>query len=114
MRQLAHFCISILVIGAANSSDSNRLREIGDNMGISSFLTPDAGAIHTDWLRDAKTVGVTAGASAPEHLVQQVVDELAKSFETSVEEMDGVKMSTSFRLQRALERAELMRSKAAG
>ena len=114
VRQLALFCDLILVIGAANSSNSNRLREVGENMGVSSYLIPDAGAIQPDWLRDAKTVGVTAGASAPEHLVQQVVDELAKSFETSVEEMDGVKETTSFRLPRALERAEPMRSKAAG
>ena len=61
-----------------------------------------------------KTVGVTAGPSALEHLVQQIVDELAKSIDTSVEEMDGVKETTSFRLPRALVCAQPMRSKAAG
>ena len=114
VRQLARIRDLIFVIGAANSSNSNRLREIGENLGISSYLIPDTGAIHPDWLRDAKTVGVTAGASAPEHLVQQVVDELAKLFATSVEEMNGVNETTSFRLPRALERAKPTRLKAAG
>ncbi|WP_158967080.1 4-hydroxy-3-methylbut-2-enyl diphosphate reductase [Paraglaciecola sp. L3A3] len=76
VRELSSDCDLLLVVGAQNSSNSNRLRELADKLGCKAYLIADANCIQQEWLTDAKNIGVTAGASAPEVLVQGVVDRL--------------------------------------
>jgi 4-hydroxy-3-methylbut-2-enyl diphosphate reductase len=76
VRELAGDCDVLLVVGAQNSSNSNRLRELAEKMGAVSYLIADKDCIQKEWLANAKNIGVTAGASAPEVLVQGVVEKL--------------------------------------
>lgn len=78
VRELSAKTELLLVVGAKNSSNSNRLRELAEKMGCRSYLIDTAADIQQDWLTDVKSVGVTAGASAPEVLVQQVVQRLTE------------------------------------
>ena len=77
MRELSRQVDVILVVGAKNSSNSNRLREIGDEAGIPSYLIADGSELQPEWVEDAQVVGMTAGASAPEVLVEDVIDGVA-------------------------------------
>ncbi|WP_425408930.1 4-hydroxy-3-methylbut-2-enyl diphosphate reductase [Hyphococcus sp.] len=92
----------LLVVGAHNSSNSNRLREIGENFGIPSFLIEDASMFDPAWLKDVKTVGLTAGASAPETLVQETIARLRNYRTVNVETLDGVQENIHFKLPREL------------
>jgi 4-hydroxy-3-methylbut-2-enyl diphosphate reductase len=92
----------LLVLGSANSSNSVRLAEVGRRAGAVAYLIDDAEGLDLAWLRGAETVGVTAGASAPEVLVQGVIDRLAQSFDVEVEELDAARETVSFKLPRAL------------
>ena len=93
----------LLVVGAHNSSNSNRLREIGENFGIPSYLIEDASMFDPAWLTETvKTIGVTAGASAPEKLVQQTIERLKNYREVAVETLDGVEENIHFKLPREL------------
>lgn len=76
VKQLAPLCELILVIGAKNSSNSQRLREVAENCGTRSYLIDDESMIQPEWLADVRTVGITAGASAPEVLVFRVIENL--------------------------------------
>lgn len=76
VRELAADCDVLLVVGAQNSSNSNRLKELAEKIGAQAHLIADANCIQREWLKNAKNIGVTAGASAPEVLVQGVVDKL--------------------------------------
>ena len=105
-RLLAAECDVILVIGANYSSNSNRLGEIGLEAGIDSYLIPDADSLDPAWLAGALTVGITAGASAPETLVQGLIDRLGDMFDTTVTVMDGIEENVSFKLPRELLDAE--------
>jgi 4-hydroxy-3-methylbut-2-enyl diphosphate reductase len=97
----------LLVVGAANSSNSNRLREIGVELGVPSYLIADAGSLDPSWVRDAGVVGLTAGASAPETLVLDVVAALRGiSGEVEVTQMNGVEENISFRLPPELRQPE--------
>ena len=106
VRSLASQSDVILVIGAHYSSNSMRLREIGGEAGSQCYLIPDAGSLDPKWLEGARRVGITAGASAPEELVQDLVDCLADLFEVCVSDLDGIEEKVSFRLPRELQRAE--------
>ena len=106
VRQMVDDCDLILVIGADYSSNSNRLREISEAAGTRSYLIPDADSIRQEWFDGAGTVGITAGASAPEELVQGLVHRLCGMFDATVEEFDGIKESVTFRLPRELKQAE--------
>ena len=106
VRLLADRCDVIVVIGAEYSSNSNRLREIGDEAGTASYLIPDAAGFDPDWLDGARTVGITAGASAPEELVQALIDRLGAMFDITVTDVDGVEERVTFRLPRELLAAE--------
>ena len=75
VRQMASMVDVILVIGSKNSSNSNRLREIGTEMNVPSYLIDDVHSLDSKWIEGLATVGVTAGASAPEELVQELIDE---------------------------------------
>jgi len=98
VRELAKVVDVILVVGAANSSNSNRLREIGIEEGIPSYLINDGSELKPEWLRGKKVVGLTAGASAPEELVRHVIEALERIEPVSVETMDGKKEHIEFRL----------------
>ena len=98
VRELAQRVDLMLVVGASNSSNSNRLREIGASTGKPCYLIDDAGAIDAAWLEDVSSVGITAGASAPELLVQGVVDHLAGLRPIRVETLSGIIENVRFRL----------------
>ena len=98
VRGLASMVDLFLVIGAANSSNSNRLREVAENEGVPAYLLPDASALNPDWLNGASRIGVTAGASAPEHLVTQLCTRLVELGARLVVEMPDVPEGVSFRL----------------
>ena len=98
VRRLAQRSDVILVIGASYSSNSNRLREIGEQSGTSSYLIPDAASLNFDWITEAQTVGITAGASAPEELVQELLAKLSEQFDVSLTEMVGIQETVTFRL----------------
>ena len=76
VKELAAQCDLLLVVGSANSSNSNRLRELGERLGVPSYLIDDESDIDPDWLSAKTTVGVTSGASAPESLVERVIARL--------------------------------------
>jgi 4-hydroxy-3-methylbut-2-enyl diphosphate reductase len=102
VRELAGQVDLLLVVGAANSSNSNRLREIGTEQGVPCYMIPDATALQPDWLRGAATVGITAGASAPEALVQEVVAAIARLGPVEVSTMGGIVEDVQFKLPAAL------------
>jgi 4-hydroxy-3-methylbut-2-enyl diphosphate reductase len=98
MRELCRVADVILVVGAKNSSNSNRLREIGIEEGVPSYLIADGSELKPEWVRGKKAVGLTAGASAPEELVTHVIEALGRIENVEVETMDGKKEHIEFRL----------------
>ena len=98
VRELCKQVDVLLVVGANNSSNSNRLREIGTEIGIPSYLLADGTELDPAWVRDATVVGITAGASAPEAMVEHVIDALRKLVEVEVSTMDGREEHVEFRL----------------
>ena len=87
----------ILVVGSRNSSNSNRLREIGQELGKPSYLIDDASALQPEWFSGVETVGLTAGASAPEMLVQGVLDGLRRMRDVHVSTLPGVAEDVKFK-----------------
>ena len=102
VRMLAARSDVVLVIGADYSSNSNRLRELSEETGTASYLIPDADGLDPAWLDGVRTVGITAGASAPEVLVQGLVDRLRDRFDVTVHDLDGIEEHVTFRLPREL------------
>ena len=98
VRELCRQVDVLLVVGAANSSNSNRLREIGVEEGVASYLIADATAIDPAWLSGVSTVGLTAGASAPEELVLDVIAALRQIEPVEVAQMNGEAENIVFRL----------------
>ena len=92
----------MLVVGSPNSSNSNRLRELAERMGTRAYLIDDQAQIQADWLDGAQTVAVTAGASAPEVLVQQVVDRLRSLGADVASEVAGREENIVFSMPKAL------------
>ena len=92
----------LIVVGAHNSSNSNRLREIGQNFGIASYLIEDATMLKSEWFDGIGTVGVTAGASAPETLVQEAIAKMRDWRQVAVETLDGVEENVHFKLPKEL------------
>ena len=103
VKALAARCDAILVVGSRNSSNSNRLRELGEKHGTPSYLIDGASDIDPAWLGGVEVVGVTAGASAPEVLVNGVVDRLKALGAISIEESDGVQENVTFVLPQPLQ-----------
>jgi 4-hydroxy-3-methylbut-2-enyl diphosphate reductase len=93
----------ILVVGARNSSNSNRLREIGEAAGVPAYLVEDAAALDPAWLVGASAVGITAGASAPEELVRELIARLDELYEVEIGALDGVLERVRFRLPEELD-----------
>ena len=94
----------VLVVGSVNSSNSNRLREVAERMGTPAYLLDDPEMIQPEWLENRPRVGITAGASAPEELVQQVIGRIKALGAVSVRNLDGVEESIAFPLPRELSR----------
>jgi len=104
VKNLAACCDVMLVVGSPNSSNSNRLRELGENRGIPAYLIEEACQIQPAWLTGKQSVGVTAGASAPEALVAGVVEQLRAWGAETVEETAGRKEPVTFSLPSELKR----------
>jgi len=102
VKQLALENDLVLVVGSPNSSNSNRLRELAQRMGSEAYLIDHAGEIRNDWFDGKKSIGVTAGASAPEILVQEVIDRLKAIGGTEPVEMQGVEENIVFSMPREL------------
>src|SRR3990172_1590557 len=104
VKYLAKFCDVVLVVGSLNSSNSNRLREVADVHGARAYMIDGPEDIETEWLHAAKKVGLTAGASAPEQLVQRVVERLKVFGATSIKECVGEPENVLFPVPRELRR----------
>lgn len=104
VRVMAPQCDLVLVVGSPNSSNSNRLREVAERKGVTAHLLDHPDMIDPEWLGEARRIGVTAGASAPEVLVQQVIDRLKALGARSVRPLDGVREQVAFPLPRELSR----------
>ena len=102
VKAIASLCERMLVIGAPNSSNSLRLAEVAERMSVPARLIERAADIDWDWLGESKTLGVTAGASAPELLVREVIDALRERFDVSEEEADHSPERMVFKLPREL------------
>ena len=102
VKSLAEAVDLVLVVGSTNSSNSNRLRELAERCGASAYLIDDASMIDPAWLADAQAVGVTAGASAPELLVEEVIDTLRQRGIATVRDLEGREENVTFSLPKAL------------
>ncbi|BFM21648.1 4-hydroxy-3-methylbut-2-enyl diphosphate reductase [Gilvimarinus japonicus] len=102
VRQLSLECDLLLVVGSPNSSNSNRLRELAERCGTEAYLIDSPADIDDSWIKDKKQVGITAGASAPETLVRQVVDHLIALGASLPVEVEGIPENISFSLPREL------------
>ncbi len=102
MRELAEKSDVILVLGAKNSSNSNRLRDLGEDMNIPSYLIDDADGLEPAWLTGKNVVGITAGASAPEALVDELIAKLRTLADIEVQMLGGVTENIHFKLPRQL------------
>ncbi len=98
VRELTKIADVILVVGAKNSSNSNRLREIGEEAGVPSYLLADGSELDAQWVKRAKVIGLTAGASAPEAMVQDVIESLRRLGPIEVTNLPGVQENVEFRL----------------
>ena len=98
VRELREVADVMIVVGARNSSNFSRLREIGDEAGIPGYLVADSGEIDPEWMRNAVVVGVTAGAAAPEIVVEDVVRTLSAIAPSGISALDGPAETVSFRL----------------
>ena len=100
VKSLVKMVDMLLVIGAKNSSNSNRLRDLGEESGLDSYLINSASDINLQWFDNVETIGLTAGASAPEILVKEVIEFIANLFNNNIEvsDMDGISESTFFAL----------------
>jgi 4-hydroxy-3-methylbut-2-enyl diphosphate reductase len=102
VRELSDRCGLLLVVGSPNSSNSNRLREVATQKGVPAYLVDDASEINPEWLQGSPTVGVSAGASAPDTLVRQVIARLRELGAADVQELAGIPENVSFPLPRQL------------
>jgi 4-hydroxy-3-methylbut-2-enyl diphosphate reductase len=106
VKVLAASCDLVLVVGSRNSSNSNRLREISEKSGVDAHLIDNAGEIDPAWLIGRQQVGVTAGASVPEVLVQEVISRLRELGAAAVENLDGRPEQVVFVLPRELQKVK--------
>ena len=102
VRVLGQQCDIVLVVGSPNSSNSNRLRELAEKQGIPAYLIDGAGDIQREWLASGKRIGLTAGASAPESLVVEVIERLKSWGVGEVHELDGIRETMTFALPKEL------------
>jgi 4-hydroxy-3-methylbut-2-en-1-yl diphosphate reductase len=105
VKELVQHCDLLLVVGSTNSSNSNRLREIGSRAGIEAHLVDGPDDVDPAWLVGKKRIGVTAGASAPEVLVKELIEFLRTQGAGQVTELSGLEENITFSLPQALRRA---------
>ena len=98
VRSLAAQVDLMLVVGAQNSSNSNRLREVGKDSGLPSYLIDDPSKINPEWLHGKESIGITAGASTPEELVQELIEKLSEYADLEISTMDGIVENVHFSL----------------
>jgi 4-hydroxy-3-methylbut-2-enyl diphosphate reductase len=104
VKQLALECDLVLVVGSINSSNSNRLRELAERCGAQAYLVDNASHVKAEWLEGKRAIGVTAGASAPEVLVKEVIDALRSLGAETPQEIYGEPENISFSLPKELRR----------
>jgi 4-hydroxy-3-methylbut-2-enyl diphosphate reductase len=109
VKGVSEFCDMILVVGSANSSNSRRLVEVGKNYGVEAHLVNDWSDVDPSWLDGVRNIGVTAGASAPEHLVEQIVSALKEKGYGQLEEVEMVEEDVRFSLPPELATSQLHR-----
>ncbi len=102
VRDLAEKCDVVLVVGSPNSSNSNRLRELAERMGKHAYLVDNADELQAEWFQSNSKIGVTAGASAPEILIKQVIQRLQDWGATSPQELNGREENITFSLPKEL------------
>ena len=102
VRDLAEQCDVVLVVGSPNSSNSNRLRELAERMGKSAYLVDNADQLEKEWFKQENKIGVTAGASAPEILIKQVIQRLQDWGAAPPKELDGREENITFSLPKEL------------
>jgi 4-hydroxy-3-methylbut-2-enyl diphosphate reductase len=102
VKTLAQQCDVVIVVGSPNSSNSNRLREVAANQNVAAYMVDNASELKPEWVTGAGRVGVTAGASAPEVLVQEVIARLREFGASGVEEVDGITERVTFPLPKNL------------
>ena len=102
VKQLAKACDVVLVVGSPNSSNSNRLREVAANFGVQAYMVDRAADLDPNWVQGARRVGITAGASAPEVLVTDVVERLKSLGASKVTELQGTPENVTFSLPKGL------------
>jgi len=102
VRELAKLSDLVLVVGSKNSSNSNRLAELAFRMGVKSQLLDDPSDIQANWFNDVKTIGITAGASAPEELVQSIISRLKEFGANTIEELQGLEENMFFEVPKEL------------
>ena len=105
VRTLASIVDLVLVVGAQNSSNSNRLCEVSNDSGVPSYLVEDPSKLVPAWLRGKKSIGITAGASTPEELVHDLIEKLREYTDLEISTMDGIVENVRFSLPPALDRA---------
>ncbi len=111
VKKIAAACDAMIVIGAPNSSNSNRLVEVGASYGCNKSMLVQRGSdIDWDWLKDVKTLGLSAGASAPEVLVEEVIDAIAQHYEVKVETRSLTEENVVFNIPKVLRDAENKKS----
>ena len=101
---MAPQCDAVIVVGSQNSSNSNRLREVSENMGVPAYLVDGAADLRPEWIAGRRRIGVTAGASAPEVLVEEVIARLKALGAASVRPLEGITEGVVFSLPRELSR----------
>lgn len=102
VKMLVKQCDVVVIVGSPNSSNSNRLREVAANVGVPSYLVNDAGELQPEWFVGKDRVGISAGASAPEVLVQGVISRLEKLGGSKVIELHGIVENVVFPLPKTL------------
>jgi 4-hydroxy-3-methylbut-2-enyl diphosphate reductase len=102
VKTLARQCDVVIVVGSPNSSNSNRLREVAQNQGVAAYMVDNASELKPEWVAGKAVVGITAGASAPEVLVKEVVNRLRSLGAVQVTPLQGIEERVSFSLPRAL------------
>ncbi len=102
VKTLAQECDLVLVVGSVNSSNSNRLRELSERMGTKAYLIDNASEVKAEWLESISSIGITAGASAPEVLVNEVIERLKQEGGEAPQELDGREENISFSMPKEL------------
>jgi 4-hydroxy-3-methylbut-2-enyl diphosphate reductase len=102
VKALARQCDVVIVVGSPTSSNSNRLREVAENLGVPAYMVDNASEIDAEWLAGKTRVGLTAGASAPEVLVRAVIEQLEQLGIDSIADLDGVQEKVAFALPKEL------------